>query len=217
MPDTGRYDVYKVPHKAQRRALYLMAIAVGRLNAGDQSAASALAGRIHQLIAHLREHSSSEDRYIGALLEKLGQGDGGIAQGHLAVEALMESVEAELRAGALERVDHRFYRLFNRLVSAYVAHMDDEEEAQARWLWPRYTDAELIEAQARFVTQRNPLSSLSDLAFILPSLNVQEICQFLSSLRRDVPDEPFGMVLAVARKTLEPQVWSAVETQLARW
>lgn len=217
MTDETRYDVYKVPHKAQRRALFLTAIALGRLNAGDTATAQALASRIHQLVAHLREHSASEDRYIGVLMEKIGHHDEAIAAGHERVEQLMAEVERQLQDGALAHADHGFYRLFNRLLSAYVAHMDDEEEAQARWLWPNYADAELVEAQARFVTQRSPMSSLHDLAFILPSLSVTEICQFLSSLRRDVPDEPFGTVLAVARQTLEPQVWSAVESQLSRW
>jgi hypothetical protein len=217
MNDAARYDVYKVPHKAQRRALFLTAIAVGRLNPGDAAAGQALAARIRQLVAHLREHSASEDRYIGVLMEKVGHHDEAIAAGHERVEALMAEVERQLDAGALARGEHAFYRLFNRLVSAYVAHMDDEEEAQARWLWPNYNDAALIEAQARFVTQRSPMSSLHDLAFILPSLNVEEICQFLDSLRHDVPDEPFATVLAVARQTLEPHVWSAVESRLARW
>ena len=213
----GRFDIYKVPHKAQRRALFLTAVAIGRLNAGDDATAAALATRIHQLISHLRDHSSSEDRYIGALLENDGGMPPHIAEGHHKVEALMDAVENGVRTGALSRTEHTFYRLFNRLVSAYVSHMDDEEALQADVLWPRFTDEQLIEAQARFVTQRSPMSNLSDLAFILPSLNVAEICEFLGTIRRDVPGEPFGMVLAVARKTLDPPVWSAVESHLANW
>lgn len=213
----ARYDIYKVPHKAQRRALFLAAIAVGRVNAGDDRAASALGAHLHQLMTHMREHSQSEDRYIGVLMEKIGHHDEKIAAAHVEVEALMARIDEQIREGALRRAEHSFYLLFNRLVATYVAHMDDEEEAQVRWLWPNFSDEELIAAQSSFVTRRNPMSNLGDLAFILPSLSVTEISQFLASLRRDVPDEPFATVLAVARRTLEPQVWSAVESQLVNW
>lgn len=212
----GRYDIYRVPHKAQRRALFLMAIAVGRLNPGDAAGATALGARIHQLIAHIRDHSASEDLYIRPLMEKLG-GVASIDASHQAVESLMKAVEQALADGALQRVEHGFYRLYNRFVAAYVEHMEAEEQAQADLLWPHCSDQQLIEAQGAFVTQRNPMSNLSDLAVILPSLNIDEICEFLSALRRDVPEEPFGTMLAVARKVLEPPVWSAVEARLARW
>jgi len=214
---TARHDVYKVPHKAQRRALFLTAIAIGRLNLGDDAAADKLAKGIRQIVAHMRDHSASEDLYIGPLLADLGEAPEALLVGHEEVESLMEAIERELDAGALHRADHEFYLLFNRLVASYIRHMEVEEKIQTDVLWPRYSDEEIIDAQSKFVSSRNPMSSLSDLAFILPSLNIGEICEFLGSIRRDVPEEPFGLLMAVAKKTLEPTVWNAVETRLARW
>ena len=212
----ARYDIYKVPHKAQRRALYLLVIAVGRLNPGDGAGAAMLASRIHQIIAHVRDHSFSEDKYFRPLYEPYG-GLAALDEGHHKVEALMAQVEKALADGALLRVEHAFYRLFNQFVAAYVEHLEEEERGQERVLWPNYTDQQLVDAQGAFVVARNPMSSLSDLAVILPSLNIDEICEFLSTVRRDVPAEPYGTMLAVAGKVLEPQVWSAVESRLKGW
>ena len=95
-----RFDIYKVPHKAQRRALFLTAIAIGRLNAGDEAATRAVTARINQLVAHIRDHSKSEDIYIEGLIKKIGPAaDSSIQkldEGHHQTESLMAAVEAQL-------------------------------------------------------------------------------------------------------------------------
>ena len=102
-------------------------------------------------------------------------------------------------------------------MAAYLEHMDDEEDIQRKLLWPHYTDQEIIDAQEAFVVHRNPMSNLNDLAFILPSLSINEIFDFLSSIKKVVPEEPFGLIMAIARKTLEPEIWGAVESKLTGW
>jgi hypothetical protein len=212
-----RYDIYRIPHKGQRRALALLGIAIGRLNPGDEGTATTLAARVHQLIAHIRDHSANEDRFVTPLYSRSGFDPATLDAGHHAVDALMAEVSAQLRSGALRRSEHAFYRLFYRFVAAYLTHLEEEEAAQVAHLWPHFSDEELIEAQATFVASRSPMSNLADLSMILPSLNIDETVVFLSALKRDVPAEPFGMILALAKRALEPQVWSAIEARLKQW
>ncbi|MDR3417323.1 MAG: hemerythrin domain-containing protein [Nevskia sp.] len=212
-----RHDIYNIPHKAHRWALFTASIAIGRLNAGDVAAADALGNRVRQLLHHLHVHMRDEDQFIMPLYAKLGSVPERLEAGHRQVEDLTRQIQAAIEDGAVRRAEADFYRLFNRLVGAYLAHTDEEETAQAELIWPNYSDEDIVAAQAEFITSRSPLSNLSDLAFILPSLNVAEICAFLFDIKRDVAEEPFGMVVAVARKTLDSKVWSAVEARLAQW
>lgn len=214
---TKRYDIYRVPHKGQRRTLFLLGIAVGRLNAGDTASADTMAARVHQVIAHIRDHSANEDRFVTPLYGRIGYEPVELDAAHRTVEALMGQVSEQLRDGALHQTGHGFYRLFNRMVAAYLVHLEEEEAAQESQLWPNFTDEQLIEAQATFMASRNPMSNLADLSMILPSLRIDEIVDFLSALKRDVPAEPFGMIMALAKRSLEPQVWSAVETRMMGW
>jgi hypothetical protein len=120
---------------------------------------------------------------------------------------LLEIYWKEVEAHPEKNLGNDFYRTYNRYLSDYLRHMDQEEGAVTDSLHRHYSDSELDAEFSKMVEAISPKDMGMMLGYILPSMNPKERRDFLSKLKRNGPPPVFEHVKQIAQRILPQKEW----------
>ena len=206
-----RVDLYTAIHKAQRFHMCQLANVIGGADLESDEAANALADRVRQLIAHLRDHAHNEETYIHPLFDAAGTGAGPLRDEHDELEAALEELERVVGEGRRQDL----YPAYTRFLGQYLLHLSEEEEAQRQVLWPRYTDDTLRGVLDRFKAERPRDKAAADLEFMLPALSASELANLFRGMKQAVAPEVFGRACEQGRRLVAADTWQRVASDIA--
>ena len=127
--------------------------------------------------------------------------------GHAILE--MTSVERRLETGKHLNV------VANQLFAAYITHMNREETDLVPRMKEHFTDPEMLAMRGKIIGQMPPDRLFSLLGWILPSLNVTELSDFMVSLKAGAPPPVVKAVTDLGAARVDPARWDAVKLRVA--
>lgn len=124
-----RTDLYSFVHKAQRFHMFCLSTDIGATDFSSTKDARAIAARVKDLFAHLKDHANNEQRYIHPLFQRLGDvGDKlNVDHGHLHQE--MDIIERILHEQSWDQL----YSAYAKFLGIYLLHLDEEKPPSARF------------------------------------------------------------------------------------
>ena len=193
-----RLDIYSPMHKAQRKNLFELSIKIGRADFSEAAQVATLKSEVQAIIASLRKHAQHEETFIHPLFKQLGTEGEHLEEEHHDLEITFANLEKCLAA----EKQNDLYTQFNRMVVAYLKHIDAEETAQQDILWKHYDDAALMEAMKKFHASRKQEETMQAYEYMFPSLNPQEIQGMLCGAKAVFPADVYVVVESMARKAV---------------
>lgn len=208
---TMRVDLYTAIHKAQRFHMFQLANAIGGADLESDDTAGALAGRVREIVEHLRDHARNEETYIHPLFDAAGTGAGPLREEHDELEADLGEIERVVGEGRRQDL----YPAYTRFLGKYLLHLSEEEEAQRQVLWLRYDDDTLRGVLDRFKAERPRDKADADLAFILPALSAPELASLFRGMKQAAASDVFGRACEQARRLVAPDKWQLITGAIA--
>jgi Hemerythrin HHE cation binding domain len=120
----------------------------------------------------------------------------------------MDSAEARVEAGIQLNV------AANQLFGAYITHMNREEVELVPLMREHFTDAEMFAMRGKIIGQTPPDRLFAILGWMLPSLNVTELSDLLSSMKGAAPPQMMNAVSDLCAARVDPARWDAVKLRV---
>jgi len=148
----SQLDLYVGIHKGQRGRIFAIAMKAGTIDCTDQNSLDRLYDELTAFREHMRLHASLEEKFIHPLLsERVPGGARKLEKDHRVMHQKLDDIVAQfegVRARSAESEMRRelvleFYRAWNRFISFYFMHINEEEENVQPTLWKICADKEL--------------------------------------------------------------------------
>lgn len=203
MPDEGRPNPFRFPHKALRFGHCRMLAELGTLDFADEEAAAGLQVRLSQLLDLGQAVAAAQQLALSPLLAAAADGEASMARAELAgadmaglctaaaeIRSLMRAVKVATpaRRAAAGRTLYRCYALF---AAADLARMDAEETALLAALHRAADDASLSAAAAESYRHLAPLHLEGLMRLMLPALATAELKILLVQLKTSLEPRHF--------------------------
>lgn len=218
----ARYNIYANIHKALRASMGETLVAVGRLDADDDSEIAAVLDQVRALHAFLSAHLDHEDRFLHTAMEARQPGSSGdTARDHAEHECALRVLEQAVDAVANNRGPARatavaqLYRQLALLVAENIEHMNLEETQNHAVLCANYTDEEVHAIEATLVATLPPESAAMSLRWMIPSVNHAERVALFHGMQQGAPAQVFEGALAIAKSYLSGRDWNRLTRALA--
>ncbi len=156
---------------------------------GSASFANAL---VTSLIAEHHELTRQELEIVRSTHELLGN----------------SSPDDRIRAGI------RISQAVNRLVVGYLTHMNREEEELVPAMKEHLTNPQMLAMRGGIIAGLPPDRLRAILGWMLPSLNVNELVDFIGGVRSGAPPPLVKMVTDLGEARVEPARWGEVRRRL---
>jgi hypothetical protein len=227
-----RVDLFTPIHKGLRSMMYNLS---GRLQTNDFAnlettkalttdleydfATAQDAGCILCIFSH---HAADEESSIFGHTEKVADTltTSLIAEHHELTRRELELTKSAHQILAMASPDDRVVTgahlnaAANELFAAYLAHMNREETELVPLMQQRFTDPEMVAMQSRIIGGMPPERIMAILNYMLPSMNVSELSEFLGSVRQTAPPPVAKAVTDLAAAKLDPSRWAEVTARI---
>jgi hemerythrin-like domain-containing protein len=196
----SQLDLYVGIHKGQRSRIFDIAMKAGTIDYTDQDALDRFCSELTAFREHMCLHASLEEKLIHPLLsERVPGGARKLEKDHRVMHQQLDDIVAQfegVRARSAESEMHRelvleFYRAWNRFISFYFIHINEEEENVQPTLWKICTDKELAETFKAILASQNPEELKYDLQIMLPAMNMYERAEIINAGRANTPPQVF--------------------------
>lgn len=220
---SSQLDLYVGIHKGQRGKFFDIARKAGRMDYRDQGSLERLYDEIVAFREHMRLHASLEEKFIHPTLsERVPGGARKLEEDHRLMNQQFDDIVAQfegLKAKSVESEIGRelileFYRSWNRFISFYFTHINEEEENVQPTLWKICTNKELAETFRAILTSQNPEELKYDLQIMLPTMNIYEQAETINAGRANTPPQVFQGFLKLAQQVLDPDDWTALKSKI---
>ncbi len=220
----SRLEIYTTIHKGWRNRLFQMSTKAGKTDYADHMSLETLYGGLQSIAAGIRlHHHSMEEKFIHPLLSaKIPGAVERLDKQHRHVDHLLDNLLLQLdamrgQAGGLEKrreLGLEFYLAFNRFISFFLIHIDQEEEQIQSALWNLCTAEELETAWRAILSNQTPQEAMENLGMILSSADIDEVGNLLAFAKASLPAERFNLGSKYARSVLDDQDWSMLKDRL---
>jgi hemerythrin-like domain-containing protein len=216
-------DLYVGIHKGQRGKFFGIAMQAGVIDLADQASLDRLYDELSFFREHMKLHASLEEKFIHPLLsERVPGGARKLEEDHRKIDQQFDDIVTQFDAIRAKSIDFEkrselvleFYRAWNRFISLYFAHINDEEENVQPTLWKLCTNEELANTFRTILTSQKPDELKYNLEMMLPAMNLYERAEILNAGRASAPPEMFQAVLKLAERVLSPNDWTALKSKL---
>ena len=224
MRTESKPEIYTTIHKGWRNRLFQMSIKAGRQDYADQASLDTFYSELQSVVAGIRlHHHSMEERFIHPLLSaRVPGGVERLDRQHRHVDHLLDNLLLQVdamrnQAGGLEKrreLGLEFYLAFNRFISFFLIHIDQEEEQIQPALWNLCTAEELETAWRAILSNQTPQEAMENLGMILSSADIDEVGNLLAFAKASLPAERFNLGSKYARSVLDDQDWSMLKDRL---
>jgi Hemerythrin HHE cation binding domain len=222
MNSKPRFDIYAQIHKGMRLGLSQCLVALGSMDAQDDTELQPVLDEVGRLLDLCRAHVKHENEFIHTAMERRQPGSTrAIASEHVEhvgdIDALQQEYQRILRLPSLRRAEpaSRFYQRFAQFTALNLEHMAHEETDNNAVLWACYSDAELEALDRELVAHVEPAIMQIALGYMVPAMNPVERAAFLGDLRQVMPEEAFTGILGHVEPLLTPTHRSKLQHALA--
>lgn len=108
----------------------------------------------------------------------------------------------------------RLNQMTNELFAAYIAHLNREETELVPLMRQHFTDAEQAAMRGAIIAKLPPDRLFALLGWILPSVNVSELSDFMASLKKGAPPPLLKAVSDLCEARVEAARWAAVKLRV---
>ena len=224
MRTESRPEIYTHIHKGWRNRLFQMSKKAGRQDYTDQASLDSFYSELQSVVAGIRlHHHSMEERFIHPLLSaRVPGGVERLDRQHRHVDHLLDNLLLHFnamrsQAAAFEKrreIGLEFYLAFNRFISFFLIHIDQEEEQIQPALWNLCTSEELETAWRAILSNQTPQEAIENLGMILSSVDVDEMGNLLAFAKASLPTEQFKLGSEYAQSVLDADDWSTLRDRL---
>ena len=216
-------DVYAGVHKGQRVRFFDIMTKAGTMDYDDKDSLNMLYYELTALKEHVFLHASLEEKFIHPLLsERVPGGARKLEEDHRTMHQQFEDIVAQLdgiRTRSTEselrgKLVLEFYRAWNRFISFYFMHINEEEENAQPMLWKICTANELDNAHKAMISSQNPEELKYDLQIMLPATNVYERPEIFYAARVSMSPQAYQSLLKVAEQLLSSKDWATLKLEI---
>jgi len=230
---TMRENLFRPIHKGLRFMIYETGLRLGTTDFSNVVDSNEVMDRLRHdlssassscMLCLLRVHADHEERDLFSAVRPFVPGvvDGLIAQ-HGEILRRIERVsqmcdELSGLTDSQRRVDlgDQLNAEVDSLFTFYLGHLTDEETQVVPVMWQRFTDEQLRALRAQFYN-RIPIERFEEwMRWTIPALNLNELFVFLSGMKAEPTPNRFADAMRVAKATLDPSRWQAVESHVGR-
>ena len=230
---TAHEDLFTPVHKALRSMIYGLSSRLQANDFADVAATSVLVTDIENDFAIARSagctlcilasHAVDEEGVIFPAAARVGN--------RLITDLISEHHELTRRELEIARAGHTILELptaegrlkagkelnvmANQLFAAYLTHMNREETDLVPLMLERFTDPEMAAMRGKIIGQLPPDRMFAILGWMLPSLNLTELTEFLSALKGGAPPAVMKAVTDLCAARVDPDRWDAVKLRVA--
>lgn len=210
-----RVDLYVGIHKAMRALMADLLVAVGKMDAADDSAVEWTVSRVLQFADFCTAHLTHENEFVHTALEARRPGASArIAAEHVehaqAIAALKAAADRLHKTQGSQREQDALalYRQLALFIAHNFEHMQAEEIEHNQALWAHYTDEELRALEGRLLATIPPEETLFVMRWMVPAMTPAERLQVLQGMQAHAPAPAFAAVLDVVKPHLGTGEWA---------
>ncbi len=222
-------DLFTPIHKGLRSMLYSLSTRLQTNDFADAASTQALVTDLENDFAVARSagctlcvlahHATDEEDVIFGPVAKAG--------GSLVTTLISEHHDLTRREVEIARAAHdlisttsatsrvaagvRLNQAANELFAAYVAHMNREETELVPLMQGQFTDAEMVAMRGAIMARMPPDRLFAILGWMLPSLNVSELSELLTSVAKTAPPPLLKAITELGAAKVDPARWRAVK------
>jgi hypothetical protein len=220
---SNQIDLYMGIHKGQRSRFFKISLQAGTIDYGDQKSLDTFHDELTSFREHMRLHAALEEKCIHPLLSnRVPGGARKLEEDHRYMNQQFEDLVTHfdgIRAKPADFERRRelaleFYRAWNRFVSFYFKHINEEEENAQPTLWKLCTNEELANTFRTILASQKPDELKYNLEIMLPAMNLDERAEIINAARASAPPEMFQAVLKLAQQALSPDEWTALKSKI---
>lgn len=201
-----RFNSFNMIHKALRALLYDTALSLQQTYFADIEEAETALEKVELVISQFDQHALHEDTYVLPAIKALNPSlvaafEGEHEEDHALGERLKHLVnmfrdtnsgEERLVCGSALTQAFREFMIFN------LEHMAKEEMEINKVLWENYTDAQLMDINARIVASIPEEEKVISSKWMMRGVNKAEAISWLKAVKRSAPSFVFDGLLQMA-------------------
>jgi Hemerythrin HHE cation binding domain len=217
-----RYNIYTVVHKGLRGFMTDTLLRWGKADMGDEQERGAAIAQVRDLLDMCLAHLQHENEFMHPALESARSGAAAqTAHDHVEHETAIAELRSQVVAVESSTEPRRatLARQFYWRLSAFVAenfeHMIVEETDNHAVLIDAYSDEEILAIEHRIVSSLAPEESFAGLRWMIGYTNPCERAFLLGIMKRGMPSQVFGAVMALAREVLSQRDFDKLQLALA--
>lgn len=218
-----KIPLYSGIHKGQRKWLFEISTQAGRTDFSNRQEVDRLLHQVKALLEHMKEHAYLEENYIHPRLAGIVPGcPRGIEADHKAqhqdLEDLIKGLEMikEIPPDheTLPSIGHEQYLALNRYISAYLKHIDFEEDHVQQIMLNDCTAEELMAIFKKIIDAQEPPVLISNVNLMLDAMSMMEITGIVMLGKSILPAPTYQQVLAHLESTMDKEKWAALKSRL---
>lgn len=163
-----------------------------------------------EVLHFLDEHAENEERWVLSVLEMKVPGSADHDhEAHATIDAelgqfrtTLDSVAAMPPSSDRRTAGENLYHQYNRFLSRYLLHMEDEECNTTELLYACCTDEEILGMTANIMAHSRPDDLEMGLRAFIPAIDKKLRIDFMTSVAYSAPPEVLEWTLGIARETL---------------
>jgi len=215
------HDTYRDIHKGIRAELFGVTRQSGSLDPADRIGRESLCAYVNRVMDLLVEHAEHEDVHMQPALERhLPKLAARISFDHVTLERRMVGLR-DLGSAAVEASEpeqrqalHRLYLELASFTSSYLEHQDVEERRVMPALEAAVGFDEVLAMHHAIIASIPPQAMASNLAVMLPALNIDDQSELLGGIQAGAPAEVFAGVWSLAGSVLAASDYKALGVRL---
>jgi len=229
---TGNEDLFTPVHKGLRTMIYGLSSRLQTNDFADIPASTALTSDLEHDFAVARSagcilcafssHAEEEEKVIfpGSARFANGLVTSLIAEHHDLTRREIEIAKAAHELLVLPSPEQRIAagvrlnQMANELFANYITHMNKEEEQLVPLMRENYSDPEQAAMRGGIIGRFQPDRLFALLTWMLPSLNVTELSDLLSSVKAGAPPPLLKAVSDLCEAKVDSTRWAAVKLRV---
>lgn len=212
-----RYNVFNQIHKGLRALLYDTALCIQQTDFNTEEAKQTV-DKVVYVVDLFDEHAQHEDNHLLPLAEKhnprlVEEFESEHEVDHRLSQSLRDHALAWYTATAEnEKAMHgqAIFYSFNEFIAFNLYHMNKEENILLLNLWKHYTDNDLHTAEKAIIENIQPETLMTESRWMMRSISVNEIIQWLKGIQFGAPAEVFYVYLNMAQREVSPERWQKI-------
>jgi hypothetical protein len=213
-----RFNSFNMIHKALRAMLYDTALCLQQIYFADIEEADDALNKVETVIAQFDQHALHEDTYVLPAIRILDPNLVAVFEGeHEEDHALGEKLKHIINmfratSGAEERIacGSALIHAFREFMIFNLEHMAKEEVDINKVLWENYTDAQLMEINARIVASIPAEEKIISSKWMMRGVNKMEAIAWLKGVKKTAPSFVFESLLEMTEAELPRKIRNEV-------
>ena len=152
-------------------------------------------------------------RFQGGLIAALVDEHHGLTRRELEITKSAHQILDMKDAGMRIAAGVQLNQSANALLAAYITHMNREETELVPAMREHFTDAQQAAMRGLIIGRMPPERLFAILGWMLPSLNVTELTDLLSSIKKTAPAPLLAAVTRLCADRVDPTRWGAVKAR----